>query len=540
MAYVKLASDHFAGIGTRVWSEDQEAIFNWFEKGSGNLAIRARAGCGKTTTLIEGVNRAPESRIRMAAFNKAIAAELQDRITNSRARAQTLHALGMSFCMQHISGCKVDTSHARARELAERAAREIAHGQKVRIEGSTVNDIAELHTKMREILVDPNEQLQVLKADPARSEELAAYVTKLQTFAISFIADAAEGEFWTLSKMVEAGLRAVALAKEPTTQIDFADMIFLPLVNKWAHPVCNLMVIDECQDMNQAQLRLALAVTSPWGRICICGDDKQAIYKFRGADSGSLDRLKQELHAAELGLKTTYRCAHAVVNLARAFVSDFQAADDNASGEVRELEGLEDVVKRARPGDFVLGRSNRDVVAACRSLIRQGRSAYVKGAEFAREALKLLDRLTRDGRVRCIDDLREALAVWGKQEQTRIKGKKHAPSVEAELLANTIDKADLLETFLDGATNIEDVRNRIKVTFTDTPKADAIMCSTVHKAKGLEAEQVFLLAKGFWREGEEANICYVAVTRAKSFLGLLGRTRAEFVNPLNPWENEDG
>ena len=107
------------------------------------------------------------------------------------------------------------------------------------------------------------------------------------------------------------------------------------------------------------------------------------------------------------------------------------------------------------------------------------------------------------------------------------------------MLANISDRAGLLDTFLDGGGSIQEIRARIKATFADTPKADAIMCSTVHKAKGLEAEQVFLLAKGFWRDGEEDNVCYVAVTRAKSFLGLLGRTRAKFISPPLPWEDED-
>jgi len=51
---------------------EQGKIFIWFESGSGNLIVRARAGTGKTTTIIEGAQRAPEDWILLAAFNKAI------------------------------------------------------------------------------------------------------------------------------------------------------------------------------------------------------------------------------------------------------------------------------------------------------------------------------------------------------------------------------------------------------------------------------------------------------------------------------------
>src|SRR5678815_3216132 len=45
---------------------------------NGNLIVRARAGTGKTTTILEGIRYAPETRIILAAFNTGIAAVLKD------------------------------------------------------------------------------------------------------------------------------------------------------------------------------------------------------------------------------------------------------------------------------------------------------------------------------------------------------------------------------------------------------------------------------------------------------------------------------
>src|SRR5882672_9190474 len=84
------------------WSTEQLAIFDWFEgpcerteQQLAHLIVRARAGSGKTSSVIEGVNRAPETSILLCAFNKQIALELNLRLDNPNAEAKTLHAVGM-------------------------------------------------------------------------------------------------------------------------------------------------------------------------------------------------------------------------------------------------------------------------------------------------------------------------------------------------------------------------------------------------------------------------------------------------------------
>ena len=80
----------------RVWSEQQQAIFAAFRQPAGHVLVRARAGCAKTTTSLEGVKQAPERRILVAAFNKLIADEANARLVGQdRVKAKTLHALGM-------------------------------------------------------------------------------------------------------------------------------------------------------------------------------------------------------------------------------------------------------------------------------------------------------------------------------------------------------------------------------------------------------------------------------------------------------------
>jgi ATP-dependent exoDNAse (exonuclease V) beta subunit len=78
------------------WSDQQLAIFDWFAtpQQSAALVVMARAGTGKTTSIVEALNRCPASdrRILACAFNKTIERELTSRITDKLVRIPTITA----------------------------------------------------------------------------------------------------------------------------------------------------------------------------------------------------------------------------------------------------------------------------------------------------------------------------------------------------------------------------------------------------------------------------------------------------------------
>src|SRR5512137_30735 len=101
------------------WSDQQENIFGWAKEGEGNLVVRARAGTGKTTTIIEAINYAPEQSILLAAFNKKIAEELKTKLKNPKAEAKTLHSVGCGFVYRNWQGAQLDND--RGERLARRS-----------------------------------------------------------------------------------------------------------------------------------------------------------------------------------------------------------------------------------------------------------------------------------------------------------------------------------------------------------------------------------------------------------------------------------
>ena len=481
----------------RVWSNQQKTIFDWFARGKGNLVVRARAGTGKTTTIIEGVNHAPESSILFAAFNKSVAEEIQSRLGNHHAQAKTLHGLGFGYLRRAWPNVTVDASGKRALALAQRS---IDLAQDARdvdgIPDEIVRLVARIHTLLRETspcATSPGDALSLMgEYDLMPEQETGRFTPRVVAGYAS---------------------RAVDLAKEITIAIDFADMIFLPLVHRMVIPWYGLVVVDEAQDMTSAQLALATLACNANGRVVIVGDDRQAIYGFRGADSGSLDRLKAELGAAELGLCTTYRCPKKVVEIAARIVPGFRAASGAPAGVVESL-GADSMMASAGPRDFILSRTNAPLVRVCLGLLRAGKKASIRGRDIGKGILALVNRQ----RAKNLDDLLARLAAWHARESKRA-----VASLTEKAAQNRLEFLDdqlaVVQSLAEDAGSLDDLRARLTVLFKDEDGA-AIMCSTVHRAKGLEAENVFLLEGTFQgrkkkNTTEEDNILYVAVTRSR-------------------------
>lgn len=78
------------------FNEQQVALFTWGVMETGSCNLIARAGTGKTTTIIELAKRI-EGKVFLGAFNKAIAEELKTRIQRPNVEAGTMHSLGFKL-----------------------------------------------------------------------------------------------------------------------------------------------------------------------------------------------------------------------------------------------------------------------------------------------------------------------------------------------------------------------------------------------------------------------------------------------------------
>lgn len=484
----------------REWSKQQEAIFEWFRNPERKRAVvRARAGTGKTTTIIEGLSYAPERRMLLCAFNKRIAEELERKISTDRAEAKTLHGVGFTYVRRNWENARVDGSRGK------RLAMEACGGQAA-----------------------PDAMVALVARLSGLLKEMTPYASKVDealdvACAMDCLPDEEwEDDGWTAERVAGCALSAMELAARKDGTVDFSDMLWLPLRHKWVRGKWDLVVVDECQDMNAAQIELALKSVTTGGRVIVVGDDRQAIYGFRGADSGSLDRLKKAMRAEELPLTITYRCPKAVVSEAQRLVPDYTAAPTAPEGRVSALP-LEKLSTTVAPGDFVLSRKNAPLVRTCLSILRTGTRAKVEGRDVGKGLLSLIRKL----KPKSLPNFLEKLEAW--EERERARALKLKKEVAERKVAELEDQAETLRTLSDGLSGVPELEARIEHLFADDAAGNksVVVCSSVHRSKGLEAPRVFVLRATLATKGkdkrpgsvtEEANIEYVAVTRAQAEL----------------------
>lgn len=341
--------------------------------------------------------------------------------------------------------------------------------------------------------------------------------------------------------------------------IDYDDMVWLPAALGLPVFRNDLLLVDECQDLNRAQQALARAAGR---RLVLCGDPRQAIYGFAGADVNSMERMAEELGAkgfscprcfgarkwmasckacggigrvgincVSLPLTVTRRCGKAIVQEANKVVRDFEAHAGNPEGVIREAawplrpDGTErpeaeTYLPLVKEGDFLLCRVNAPLVGECFRFIKRGRKANILGRDVAAGLTKTVGKLCEPSDP--VETLIGRLEGWLRQEEAKERARRN-PS-EARLIALR-DRADCLNIFASGCAAVSGVIAKIASVFTDDPAAPGVRLSSIHKAKGLEAGRVFFLmppkggcphpmAKTAWQQEQEMNLLYVGITRA--------------------------
>jgi superfamily I DNA/RNA helicase len=467
----------------REWSDFQKDIFRDIAKATDHTVVIARAGSGKTSTIVEGFRYLPKGKkTLMVAFNKSIADELKQRAP-SYVDVMTLHSLGFRAIKQSFGNVILEQDKSRM------------------IVAGIIGEDYDLW-------------------------ELNQSICKCVSLCKGFLFDTPKGvddlidrfgiEIFDLSRevFIDHVLKTLAKAKSQKQVIDFDDMIWFPFVYRLNVGKFDVVFVDEAQDLNAAQMAMVMSAVKPDGRIIAVGDPAQSIYQFRGADSEAMPNFINKLKAKTLPLSVTYRCPKKVVALAQEIVPDIVAHKDSPDGEVIDLDvGL--LLKTVKPGDFILSRTNAPLIKHCMALLKAGVPANIQGRDVGANLIYFIKK----SKAKTINKFIEYVNNWKDQEVKRLLSEKKNIEV-------CEDKAECLLNLCEGTLTIKDLKETIEKLFNDVADDNKVILSTTHKAKGLERDRVFILV-GTYRKsgagGEEDNLWYVAVTRAKKELYLVSK-----------------
>ena len=494
-------------------SEYQEKIFDFVTKGVGNAVINAKAGSGKTTTLVEAMKLIPnKEKVLFVAFNKSIEQELSARLKDyNNVDVKTYHGLAFALLRNNL-------------------------GKK--------NSIRVNEYKYNSFI---NNNIHILSPESYRlkKDDLRTYKNNLKQiidFARFNLAQS-ESEIKDVCKkygikplLNELDVVPIILewGRNHINEIDYTDMIWLCIERdiKTRTYKYDYIFIDEAQDSSILQQALIKKCFKRGYRFIAIGDEFQCINAFAGADQDAFKKLQSEPNTCLLELPITYRCPKTVVEHVNSQIYgvSIKASENAIEGEINyDVNPYE-----PKENDMVLCRNTAHLVKLYMKYNRINKKSYLKGRNIADSFKTVLlqtgqDYLSRDMMSdgvfpRLYEKLFDMI-----NKEISLTGIEYEDVINVNQISDFIDTIKALEALSEGIIWKDDLINKIDTIFSDNDK-DGVCLSTIHKAKGLESDNVYILcpslmpskcAKKDWEKIAEKNLIYVAITRAKKTLNYI-------------------
>lgn len=498
-----------AATTARPASPNQQAIYNQIQFFTGNIFVDAVAGSGKTTTL-EGIcNQMTDVQLSSAiflAFSKAIQVELEKRLPQ-QVWVRTFHSISMLALRKAINPTSRNWIEDKKygymiKDLLD------AKGYQRGEERDLLDDALFASTRYARLT------LVNLESD-AEFESMCGH------YDIEQIAG--------LRQMTEEILQRGA--DEAKKWIDFTDMIYLPIRLNVSMQKFGLVLVDEAQDLSACQRELVRRMMHTNSRLIAVGDPRQAIFGFAGAGVDSVEKIVEEFDCKMMPLSVCYRCPSSHLDLARSIVPHIEARPGAPVGEVKYLsyDQISQAVN-AKRGDLVMCRTNAPLVELAFSLLAQGIPAVLKGRDLLGQLINLAKQVLKLPNANW-DQFQSYLDEFVDRQSQALTKKKgtemqiQALQDRAAALGIIVARAQAVDQRISRIDGLEKFIERLYGN-----ENGAVVLSSVHKAKGLEADHTFILgpeqmphrmAKSDWAQSQEQNLRYVALTRGKVSMSMV-------------------
>ncbi len=543
-------------------TEAQQHIYDFVENGVGNGIIDAVAGAGKTTTLIGCVSHIPDlNDVIYCAFNTSIRKELQKKFKDEKKniKVSTIHALGFQmlratrkFILNDYkyndiikepeffetlipNFDKILGFHGHP-TIAELKSLEESRNTLDWNEKNALNEGQQYVGIIIRRLLDINQKYRCTLED----DDVKSYDSMIRHFGIipyyeqelSHYNNEVEAYFRLHQKLIKEG-NSMAISHGI---IDFTDQIYLPFImNLKAQKKYGFVFVDECQDLSKAQVKTVEKYLREGGRLLAVGDPYQAIYGFAGADCNSFERVKSSFNCKVLRLTDCFRCPQAVIKLAQPLRSDINGFKDYP-GKIYKIPSRE-VIVNIKEGDLVICRTRQPLRALALKLINEDHKVKIHPDELQEFMGDYQKNFTPQELRKILND--QSIESFFENAKERNNKRINRENQNADAIIRKIlikEKIDtmvatlnfLKKKYYDWHLNtLESILKRLKLLLS-SPSENAIRISTIHRAKGLENDRVFILeydklppARDLeWENIQERNLHYVALTRPKEELYL--------------------
>lgn len=557
----------------------------------GPVCVLAGAGTGKTRTITHRIAYAvctgavPAGQLLAVTFTARAAGEMRSRLRAlggvggaelAAVQARTFHAAARRqlryFAPRVLGGAMPELVDNKIRLMGQAATR-----CKLDTDRTSLRDLAGEVEWAKSTLVNPEEYPQRVAAADREPPMRVETVSRVYAHYEELKAEAGLMDFEDL-------LMVTALAIEEHR--DVAEQVRA----RYRH-----FVVDEYQDVNPLQQRLLDAWLGPRDDLCVVGDANQTIYSFTGATPEYLlDFSRRFPDARVVRLERDYRSTPQVVTLANRLIGAGRGAVGPARLRLvgqREAGPAPSFVEYADEPSEAAG-----VAAACAKLVASGVPASeiavlfranaqsesyeraladldvpyaVRGGERfferpeIRQAIGLLRGAARSPVAEpgpLAEEVRDVLAAMGWSALAVPPG--GAARERWESLAALVGVAEELAGALPGAGLEEFVAElEQRVAAQHVPTVQGVTLASLHAAKGLEWDAVFLVglsegtlpiqyAETDEQVEEERRLLYVGITRAREHLelswsltrtpgGRRSRRRSRFLHPLDPGGRAD-
>lgn len=298
-----------------------------------------------------------------------------------------------------------------------------------------------------------------------------------------------------------------------------------------------VLVIDEAQDMSDEEYALvhALMTANEEMRIIAVGDDDQNIFEFRGSDSRYMTKLLEESEGRFVEMTENYRSSQHVVDYANAFVSGIRGRiKSNSIISMNHKEGFVSIhhhVSHTMYQPLV-----NDLLA------HRGEGSTCVLTQTNEEAVILVALLRKYGLNSKLVQSMDGFRFWNMAEVRmflkQINCGAHTPIIPDDVWENAKSKTFTMYAdssslhYLQRCVSLFEQTNKTKYhtdfkefvfessveDFCDLSGADVVV-STIHKAKGREFDDVYMLiTKSQHIQNEVLRRYYVGATRAKERL----------------------